>query len=140
MSQIPTKYYLNATASVSQEQSEKYCIPRERIDNCDIIIFITLVWNFRMPAMMEGWIDKTIQAPWAFTCKKLCNNCNVPTGNLQKKRDSFYHLWRQSTSINTDSTIHETHFLFLIDVIRNKKCVSWIVLSVLMLVDCRQRW
>ena len=22
-----------------------------------------------MPAMMEGWIDKTYQAPWAFTCK-----------------------------------------------------------------------
>ena len=31
---------------------------RERIDACDTIVLIAPIWNFRMPAIVEGWIDK----------------------------------------------------------------------------------
>ena len=32
---------------------------RKRIEDCDAIVFIAPVWNFRMPAILEGWIDQS---------------------------------------------------------------------------------
>ena len=31
---------------------------RKRIENSDAIVLIAPIWNFRMPAIVEGWIDK----------------------------------------------------------------------------------
>ena len=44
---------------------------RKRIEDTDIIVLIAPIWNFRMPAIVEGWIDKVLAPPWAFRFKKL---------------------------------------------------------------------
>ena len=59
---------------------------RKKIDNCDIIVLIAPIWNFRMPAIVEGWIDKVLAPPWAFTFKKLVGNYGYPIGNLKDKK------------------------------------------------------
>ena len=33
---------------------------RKRIEDCDTIVLIAPIWNFRMPAIVEGWIDKVL--------------------------------------------------------------------------------
>ena len=43
---------------------------RERIKKSDTIVLIGPIWNFRMPAILEGWIDKVLAPPFAFTFKK----------------------------------------------------------------------
>ena len=40
---------------------------RKRIEKCNIIVLIAPIWNFRMPAIVEGWIDKVLAPPWAFS-------------------------------------------------------------------------
>jgi len=59
---------------------------RKRIDNSDIIVLIAPIWNFRMPAIVEGWIDKVLAPPWAFTFKRLFGNYGYPKGNLGDKK------------------------------------------------------
>ena len=59
---------------------------RERIEKCDIIALIAPIWNFRMPAIVEGWIDKVLAPPWAFSFKKLVGNYGYPLGNLKNKK------------------------------------------------------
>ena len=59
---------------------------RKRIDNSDIIVLIAPIWNFRMPAIVEGWIDKVLSPPWAFTLKRLFGNYRYPQGNLKDKK------------------------------------------------------
>jgi len=59
---------------------------RKRIDNSDIIVLIAPIWNFRMPAIVEGWIDKVLSPPWAFTFKRLFGNYGYPKGNLKDKK------------------------------------------------------
>ena len=44
---------------------------RKRIEQSDAIVLIAPIWNFRMPAIVEGWIDKVLAPPWAFRFKKL---------------------------------------------------------------------
>ena len=36
---------------------------RKRIENSDVIVLIAPIWNFRMPAIVEGWIDKVLAPP-----------------------------------------------------------------------------
>jgi NAD(P)H dehydrogenase (quinone) len=55
---------------------------RKRIEEADVIVLIAPIWNFRMPAIMEGWIDKVLAPPWAFTFKKLVGNYGYPEGKL----------------------------------------------------------
>ncbi len=43
---------------------------RRRIDNSDVIAIVAPIWNFRLPAIVEGWIDKVLSPPWAFKFKK----------------------------------------------------------------------
>ncbi len=31
---------------------------RKRIEQADVIALVAPIWNFRMPAILEGWIDK----------------------------------------------------------------------------------
>ena len=59
---------------------------RKRISNSDIIVLIAPIWNFRMPAIVEGWIAKVLAPPWAFTFKRLFGNYGYPKGNLGDKK------------------------------------------------------
>ena len=59
---------------------------RKRISNSDIIVLIAPIWNFRMPAIVEGWIDKVLAPPWAFKFKQLWGNYGYPIGNLRDKK------------------------------------------------------
>ena len=59
---------------------------RKRIENCDVITLVAPIWNFRMPAILEGWIDKVLAPPWAFRFKKLFGNYGYPIGNLKGKK------------------------------------------------------
>ena len=53
---------------------------RGRIEKSDVIVLIAPIWNFRMPAIVEGWIDKVLAPPWAFRFKRLFGNYGYPIG------------------------------------------------------------
>ena len=59
---------------------------RKRIEQCNVIVLIAPIWNFRMPAIVEGWIDKVLAPPWAFTFKRLVGNYGYPLGKLKDKK------------------------------------------------------
>ena len=59
---------------------------RKRIEMSDVIVLIAPIWNFRMPAILEGWIDKVLAPPWAFKFKRLFGNYGYPIGNLKGKK------------------------------------------------------
>ena len=59
---------------------------RKRIEASDTIVLIAPIWNFRMPAIVEGWIDKVLAPPWAFRFKQLWGNYGYPIGNLRDKK------------------------------------------------------
>ena len=59
---------------------------QKRIEKSDVIVLIAPIWNFRMPAILEGWIDKVLAPPWAFRFKKLFGNYGYPIGNLKGKK------------------------------------------------------
>ena len=54
-----------------------------------------------MPAIVEGWIDKVLAPPWAFTFKQLVGNYGYPLGNLKnKKAIIFAHMGPQTCYYN----------------------------------------
>ena len=59
---------------------------QKRIEKSDVIVLIAPIWNFRMPAIIEGWIDKVLAPPWAFRFKQLWGNYGYPIGNLRDKK------------------------------------------------------
>ena len=59
---------------------------RKKIENADVIVLVAPIWNFRMPAIMEGWIDKVLAPPWAFKFKKIIGNYGYPIGSLNGKK------------------------------------------------------
>jgi len=69
-----------------EEPNEDVLNHRKRIENSDVIVLIAPIWNFRMPAIVEGWIDKVLAPPWAFKFKKLFGNYGYPIGNLGDKK------------------------------------------------------
>ena len=69
-----------------EEPDEIVLDHQKRIENSDIIVLIAPIWNFRMPAILEGWIDKVLAPPWAFKFKKLFGNYGYPIGNLKGKK------------------------------------------------------
>ena len=69
-----------------EEPDQEVLDHRKRIENSDIIVLIAPIWNFRMPAIVEGWIDKVLAPPWAFRFKKLFGNYGYPLGNLKGKK------------------------------------------------------
>ncbi len=69
-----------------EEPDEKTLNYRNRIENSNVIVLIAPIWNFRMPAIVEGWIDKVLAPPWAFKFKKLFGNYGYPLGNLKGKK------------------------------------------------------
>ena len=66
---------------------------RTRIENCDTIVLIAPIWNFRMPAIVEGWIDKVLAPPWAFRFKQLVGNYGFPIGNLGNKKAIIFYTY-----------------------------------------------
>ena len=69
-----------------EEPGEDVLSHRNRIENCDTIVLIAPIWNFRMPAIVEGCIDKVLAPPWAFRFKQLWGNYGYPIGNLRQKK------------------------------------------------------
>ena len=69
-----------------EEPSAEILDHRKRIENSDVITLIAPIWNFRLPAIAEGWIDKVLAPPWAFKFKKLFGNYGYPIGNLKGKK------------------------------------------------------
>ena len=69
-----------------EEPDEVVLDHRQRIEKSDVIVLIAPIWNFRMPAIVEGWIDKVLAPPWAFTFKQLVGNYGYPQGNLGDKK------------------------------------------------------
>jgi len=69
-----------------EQPDEIFLNHRKRIEKCDVIALIAPIWNFRMPAILEGWIDKVLAPPWAFRFKKLVGNYGYPQGNLRGKK------------------------------------------------------
>ena len=69
-----------------EEPNEDVLNHRKRIENSDVIVLIAPIWNFRMPAIVEGWIDKVLAPPWAFKFKQLWGNYGYPIGNLRDKK------------------------------------------------------
>ena len=59
---------------------------QKRIDKSDVIVLVAPIWNYRMPAIVEGWIDKVLSPPWAFRFKKIFGNYGYPIGNLKGKK------------------------------------------------------
>ena len=59
---------------------------RKKIDETDLIVLVAPIWNYRMPAILEGWIDKVLAPPWAFRFKQLVGNYGYPIGNLKNKK------------------------------------------------------
>ena len=59
---------------------------RKRIEQADVITLVAPIWNFRMPAILEGWIDKVLAPPWAFSFKKIFGNYGYPVGKLAGKK------------------------------------------------------
>ena len=71
----------------SGEEPDKIVLDhRNRIEKSDAIVLIAPIWNFRMPAIVEGWIDKVLAPPWAFRFKQLVGNYGYPIGNLKDKK------------------------------------------------------
>ena len=69
-----------------EEPDEVVIDHQKRIEKSDTIVLIAPIWNFRMPAILEGWIDKVLAPPWAFKFKKLFGNYGYPLGNLKGKK------------------------------------------------------
>ena len=69
-----------------EEPDEKVLQHRKKIEDSAVIVLIAPIWNFRMPAIVEGWIDKVLAPPWAFRFKKLFGNYGYPIGNLKGKK------------------------------------------------------
>ena len=58
-----------------EEPDQEVLDHRKRIEESDTIVLIAPIWNFRMPAIVEGWIDK-----------QLVGNYGYPIGNLRDKK------------------------------------------------------
>ena len=69
-----------------EEPDEIVLNHRKRIEKSDVIALVAPIWNFRMPAIVEGWIDKVLAPPWAFTFKRLVGNYGYPLGKLKNKK------------------------------------------------------
>ena len=61
-----------------EEPDQNVIDHQKRIEKSDVIVLIAPIWNFRMPAIVEGWIDKVLAPPWAFKFKKLFGNYGYP--------------------------------------------------------------
>ena len=104
---------------------------RKRIEEADVIVLIAPIWNFRMPAIMEGWIDKVLAPPWAFTFKRLVGNYGYPEGKLNSKKQKSLYLWCSKTSYY--------YFLFKFANTKVKKgCCICVVLEKLITDDILQ--
>lgn len=73
-----------------EEPNEVILDHRKRIEQADVITLVAPIWNFRMPAILEGWIDKVLAPPWAFSFKKIFGNYGYPVGKLVGKKLLYF--------------------------------------------------
>ena len=59
---------------------------RDRISNAEVLVMIAPIWNFRMPAIVEGFIDKVLAPPFAYRFKKIWGTYGYSQGNLTDKK------------------------------------------------------
>ena len=51
-----------------------------------MIVLIAPIWNFRMPAIVEGWIDKVLAPPWALDLRNYLVTMVIPLVILKVKK------------------------------------------------------
>ena len=51
----------------------------------DTLVFVYPTWWFRAPAIIEGWIDRVMTTPFAYSFKTIVGNFGKPVGNLNDK-------------------------------------------------------
>ena len=74
---------------------------RERIEKSDVIAMVAPIWNFRMPAILEGWIDKVLAPPWAFSFKNYLE-IMVSCWKFKRKKGNCFLYIRISTICNSN--------------------------------------
>tara|TARA_B100001029_G_scaffold179687_1_gene190320 strand:- start:583 stop:1164 length:582 start_codon:yes stop_codon:yes gene_type:complete len=55
------------------------------VTESEILVFVYPTWWFRAPAIIEGWIDRVMTTPFAYTFKTLVGNFGRPVGKLNDK-------------------------------------------------------
>ena len=58
---------------------------RKRIEQCNVIVLIAPIWNFRMPAIVEGWIDKVLAPPWHLNLRNYLEIMDIQLVILKEK-------------------------------------------------------
>ena len=53
-----------------EEPNQDVLDHRKRIEKSEVIVLIAPIWNFRMPAIVEGWIDKVLAPLGLLNSKK----------------------------------------------------------------------
>jgi NAD(P)H dehydrogenase (quinone) len=77
-----------------EEPGEDVLNHRKRIEECDTIVLIAPIWNFRMPAIVEGWIDKVLAPPWAFRFKQLMGKLWLSNWKFKTKKSNYFlYIW-----------------------------------------------
>ena len=88
---------------------------RKRIEISDTIVLIAPIWNFRMPAIVEGWIDKVLAPPW------WCQNFIYP---------SLDYCWHSKIPNRCNQNYRVTNFnsfsMIQNNFIRFFSCKNWI--------------
>ena len=65
---------------------------QKRIEKSDVIVLIAPIWNFRMPAIVEGWIDKVLAPPWALNLKSYLEIMDIQLEILKEKKQLSFVL------------------------------------------------
>ena len=68
------------------ELSDEVKAYQERIKKADYLAFIFPIWWFRMPAIMEGWIDRVFTSGFAFKYIPFIGSFKRPVGLLPVKK------------------------------------------------------
>ncbi|MEC8048902.1 MAG: NAD(P)H-dependent oxidoreductase [Chloroflexota bacterium] len=56
------------------------------VTESDVLVFVYPTWWFRAPAIIEGWIDRVMTTPFAYTFKQIIGNFGRPVGKLNDKK------------------------------------------------------
>ena len=65
-----------------KNDAKKY---QKLVTESNILVFVYPTWWFRAPAIIEGWIDRVLTTPFAYSFKTIIGNFGRPVGNLTDK-------------------------------------------------------
>ena len=65
-----------------KQDAKKY---QKLVSESDTLVFVYPTWWFRAPAIIEGWIDRVMTTPFAYSFKTIVGNFGKPVGNLNDK-------------------------------------------------------